>query len=69
MFTSIAGKFSFGNVPPGEYKAFAWVGAEPGAPQSADFRKPYEERGTVIKVEPNGRQTLDLKPIMLASAH
>jgi protocatechuate 3,4-dioxygenase beta subunit len=65
--TNTAGKFTLNNVQPGEYRVFAWVGAEPGAPQSADFRKPYEERGTPVKVEANGRQSLDLKPIILPS--
>jgi protocatechuate 3,4-dioxygenase beta subunit len=65
-FTSIAGKFTFANIQPGEYKVFAWLGVEPGAPQSADFRKPYEARGVVVKVEANGRQSLDLKPVVLA---
>jgi hypothetical protein len=66
IFTLMGGKFSFTNVPPGEYRAYAWLGVEPGAPQSADFRKPYEERGAPIKVEANGRQSLDLKAIILA---
>jgi hypothetical protein len=65
-FTSIAGKFTVANTQPGEYKVFAWLGVEPGAPQSADFRKPFEERGVAIKVEANGRQSLDLKAIVLA---
>jgi len=60
------GKFSFANVQPGEYKAYAWLGVEPGAPQSADFRKPYEDRAVPVKVEASGRQTVDLKPIVLA---
>jgi hypothetical protein len=62
------GKFNFASVPPGEYKAYAWLGVEPGAPQSADFRKPYEDRAVPVKVEANGLQSLDLKPIVLAPA-
>jgi protocatechuate 3,4-dioxygenase beta subunit len=64
--TNTAGKFTLNSVQPGEYRVFAWVGAEPGAPQSADFRKPYEERGAPVKVEANGRQSVDLKPITIA---
>jgi hypothetical protein len=60
------GKFNFANVQPGEYKAYAWLGVEPGAPQSAEFRKPYEDRAVPVKVEANSRQSLDLKPIVLA---
>jgi hypothetical protein len=66
-FTLPSGKFNFANVQPGEYKAYAWLGAEQGAPQSADFRKPYEERAVPVKVGVNGRQSLDLKPIVLAA--
>jgi hypothetical protein len=66
LFTSPNGSFSFSNVQPGEYKAYAWLGVEPGAPQSADFRKPYEGRAVAVKVDANGRQTLDLKAIVPA---
>jgi hypothetical protein len=52
-------------VQPGEYKAYAWLGAEPGAPQSADFRKPYEDRAVSVKVGANSRLSLDLKPIIV----
>jgi hypothetical protein len=64
-FTLSNGKFNFANVQPGEYKAYAWLGVEPGAPQSVDFRKPYEDHGVPVKVEANGRQSVDLKPIVL----
>jgi hypothetical protein len=66
VFTLPGGRFNFASVPPGEYKAYAWLGVEQGAPQSADFRKPYEDRAVPVKVEANGRQSLDLKPIVVA---
>jgi hypothetical protein len=59
------GKFHFASVQPGEYKAYAWLGAEPGAPQSADFRKPYEDRAVSVKVGANSRLSLDLKPTIV----
>jgi hypothetical protein len=65
-YTTAAGTFHFSDVRPGDYRVFAWLGAEPGAPAIADFRKPYEDRGTAVKVEVNGRQSLDLKPIVVA---
>jgi hypothetical protein len=64
--TTAAGKFSFSKVEPGDYKVFAWVGVQPGAPQNADFRKPYEELGKSVKVEAGGRESLDLRPIVIA---
>jgi hypothetical protein len=39
---------------------------EQGAPQSADFRKAYEDRAVPVKVGANGRQSLDLKPVVVA---
>lgn len=63
VFTLPSGRFHFANVQPGEYRAYAWLGVEPGAPQSAEFRKPYEDRAVPVKVEANGRQSLELKPI------
>jgi hypothetical protein len=64
-FTLPSGKFNFANVPPGEYKAYAWLGVEPGAPQSAEFRKPYEDRAVPVTVKANSRQAVDLKPIVV----
>jgi len=65
MLTSPAGKFSFSTIEPGEYKVYAWLGAEPGAPLNADFRKPYEASGVAVKVEANGRSAVELKVIVL----
>ena len=61
--TKADGKFSVATVQPGEYRLYAWLGAEPGAPQDAEYRKPFEDRAVVVKVEPNGKQTVDLKVI------
>jgi 5-hydroxyisourate hydrolase-like protein (transthyretin family) len=63
--TKADGKFSVTAVQPGEYRVYAWLGVEQGAPQDAEFRKPYEERAVVVKVEPKGTQTVDLKAIQL----
>jgi len=38
---------------------------EPGAPQSAEFRKPYEDRAVPVTVKANSRQAVDLKPIVV----
>jgi hypothetical protein len=58
------GKFAFPVVAPGEYKLFAWLDADLGAPQDAEFRKPYESQGVTVKVEPNGRSSVELKVIV-----
>lgn len=61
--TKTDGKFSFSNVEPGEYRAYAWLGVEQGAPQDADFRKPFEDRGVTIAVTPGNSRPLTLKVI------
>ena len=58
------GKFVIPAVAPGEYKLFAWLDAELGAPQDPEFRKPYESLGVVVKVEPNGRNSVQLNVIV-----
>jgi protocatechuate 3,4-dioxygenase beta subunit len=64
--TKADGKFTIPSVQPGEYRVFAWLGVEQGAPQDVEFRKPYEDRAAVMKVEPNGKQAIDLKVIQIA---
>jgi hypothetical protein len=58
------GKFVIPAVAPGEYKAFAWLDADLGAPQDPEFRKPYESQGVRVKVEPNGRSIVQLRLIV-----
>jgi hypothetical protein len=58
------GKFAIPMVAPGEYKIFAWQDAEPGAPLDPEFRKPYQAQAVSVKVEPNARSSVQLKPIV-----
>ena len=62
-FTDEQGKFKMRDVPPGEYKAFAWLDAPFGAPQDPDFRKPFEKQAVAVKMDPNGHATVDLTAI------
>jgi 5-hydroxyisourate hydrolase-like protein (transthyretin family) len=64
--TKADGKFSVAAVQPGEYRVYSWLGVEQGAPQDAEFRKPFEDRAVIVKVEPNGKQTIDLKVIQVS---
>lgn len=59
------GKFSFVSVQPGDYRLYSWLGVEQGAPQDAEFRKPFEDRAVAVKVDANGKQTVELKAIQL----
>jgi hypothetical protein len=61
--TKADGKFTIVSIQPGDYRAYAWVAVEQGAPQDAEFRKPFEDRAVVVKVEGNSMQTLSLKAI------
>jgi hypothetical protein len=58
------GKFAFPVVALGEYKLFAWLDADLGAPQDSEFRRPYESQGVTVKVEPNERSSVELKVIV-----
>jgi len=58
------GKFAFPVVAPGEYKLFAWQDADSGAPFDPEFRKPYDSQGVNVKVEPNGRSSVQLPVIV-----
>jgi len=46
-----AGRFEFQNVPPGNYKLFAWDSVEPGAWQDPDFMRSYESRGIPVHID------------------
>lgn len=63
VLTDTRGHFQFSAVAPGEYRAYAWVGVESGAPQSAEFRKPFESQAVVVKVGPGENPALDVKAI------
>ena len=57
------GNFKLRDIPPGDYRLFAWEDAEPGAPQDPEFRKPFEPQSIAVKVEPSSRQSFHLKAI------
>ena len=55
------GKYSFDGVMPGDYRVLALEGVEEGAWYSEEFRQSYADRGTVIRIDPGSRMTLDLR--------
>ena len=61
--TDRKGYFAIGNVPPGEYKVFAWEDIEPGAYMDPEFLKPHESDAQKITVQPNGQQQVSLQQI------
>jgi hypothetical protein len=62
-FSDGKGEFNIKNVPPGEYKVFAWEDVPVGAPQDPEFRKPFEKQAASIKMQPNGHQKVQLTAI------
>jgi protocatechuate 3,4-dioxygenase beta subunit len=54
------GGFHIKNVPPGEYRLFAWEDVESGAWMDPDFMKPLDDRGNSITVHADGHETADL---------
>jgi hypothetical protein len=57
------GAFSFADLPPGEYKAYAWEDMEPGAHMDPDFVKQYESQGEAVSLQEGDRKSITLKLI------
>ena len=54
-FSDASGRYEFQNVPPGNYKLFAWQRVEPGAWQDPDFMRPFESHAVPVRVDEGGR--------------
>ena len=61
--TDQRGRFTLANLPPGEYKVFAWGDVENGAWMDPDFLKPVEEQGMPITMREGAAADLELKAI------
>jgi hypothetical protein len=57
------GKFRFQEIPPGDYKLFAWDDVETGAWANAEFVRTYESRGRAIRVSENSKENVPLNVI------
>jgi hypothetical protein len=55
------GKFILRGIAPGKYKLFSWTDVESNAWEDPDFLKPFEDQGTEITAEENGRLSIQLK--------
>ena len=51
------------NIPPGDYKLFAWENVEPGAWQDSDFIQRYESSGQTIRINEGSNETPQLRVI------
>ena len=63
LVTGSDGRFRFQEIPPGDYKIFAWDDVETGAWQDAEFIRPYESRGRAIRVSENSKDEVQLNVI------
>jgi hypothetical protein len=57
------GAVSFTNVPPGDYKVFAWEDVPQGAYTNADFVAPFEDRGQSVHVDRNTAPSVQIRVI------
>jgi hypothetical protein len=48
------GKISFANVPPGDYKLFAWEEIKQGAWQDVAYMEKFEDKGRLVHIEKAG---------------
>lgn len=55
-----AGQFDIRDIAPGNYLLLAFDDAPQGAPQDADFRKPYEKGALQVQVLPSTQQKIDV---------
>ena len=58
------GAFAFDHLRPGTYKLMAWEDVDWGAWKDPEFRKPYDNQATEVKVGPREQQTVQLHVIL-----
>jgi protocatechuate 3,4-dioxygenase beta subunit len=51
--SDLSGRFNVRNIPPGDYRAYAWDHIPSGAAQSLDFMRPFENLGTPLRIGNN----------------
>lgn len=61
--SSDVGAAIFRGLKPGDYRLMAFEDIPPGAHQDPDFVKPFESSGTSVKLEPSGKQMVQVKVI------
>jgi hypothetical protein len=65
-FSDENGQFKIPDLPPGQYKIFAWENVPDGAPQDPEFRKPFEKQSAPASIEPKSRANLKITAISAA---
>lgn len=57
------GRFSFNNVPPGNYRLFAWEEIPAGAAADPDYIRPFAPRSKPVVVQPGGSMETEVNLI------
>jgi hypothetical protein len=62
-FSDEKGQFKITDLPPGQYKIFAWENVPDGAPQDPEFRKPFGNQAVAVTIPPSARVNLNMTAI------
>jgi len=65
-FSDERGQFKVPDLPPGQYKIFAWENVPDGAPQDPEFRRPFDKQALSVSVQPKGRANVKITAISAA---
>jgi len=65
-FSDEKGMFKIVDLPPGQYKIFAWESVPDGAPQDPEFRKPFGNQAVAVTIPPSTRVHLNVSAIPAA---
>lgn len=63
--TDGSGTFTLRGVIPGNYRLFALADSEAGAPLDAEFRKPFDDKGTLVQVQAGSSTAVPLAVIQM----
>jgi 5-hydroxyisourate hydrolase-like protein (transthyretin family) len=63
VVTGADGRFAFQDVPPGDYKLFAWDDVETGAWQNAEFIREHESKGRAVRISEKSKEDVQLNVI------
>src|SRR5260370_25725084 len=61
------GNIRMHGIVPAEYMVFAWEDIESGAADDEEFRKPFESKGTKVKLAEGSKESLQLTAIARAA--
>jgi hypothetical protein len=61
------GNIRMRGIVPGEYNVFAWEDIEAGAADDEEFRKPFDGKGTKVKLSEGSKENLTLTVITRAA--